>query len=100
MDAETPAPQLTENEGEQRYELSVDGDRVGVVAYRDTDGRRALLHTKIDPAFEGRGLGSAIVSAALDDIRARGLRVEPLCPFVRTYIERHEEYTDLVAEPQ
>jgi predicted GNAT family acetyltransferase len=37
------------------------------------------------------------VADALDDIRSRGLKVVPLCPFVAAYIRRHPEYEDLVA---
>jgi uncharacterized protein len=55
-----------------------------------------LIHTDIDPAFEGHGLGSRIVAGALDDIRARGLSVVPSCSFVRSYLRRHPEYADLV----
>ena len=39
-----------------------------------------LVHTDIDPAYEGQGLGSVLVKGALDDLRERGLRAVPLCP--------------------
>jgi predicted GNAT family acetyltransferase len=48
------------------------------------------------PSAEGRGLGSRLVAGALDDIRARGLRAVPLCPFAAAYARRHPEYADLV----
>ena len=41
-------------------------------------------------------VGETARRAALDDIRARGLVVVPLCPFVARYVERHPEYDDLV----
>ena len=46
--------------------------------------------------FEGHGVGSRLVQGALDDLRARGLAVVPLCPFVAGFIDRHPEYADLV----
>ena len=47
-----------------------------------------------------RGLGTALVTGALDDARARGLRVVPLCPFVDAFMRRHPEYADVaVADP-
>jgi uncharacterized protein len=55
-----------------------------------------LVHTEVDSAYEGHGVGSVLAKAALDDIRRRGKRVTPLCPFVSTYIARHPEYADLV----
>jgi predicted GNAT family acetyltransferase len=56
-----------------------------------------MVHTEVEPEWEGRGVGSELVRGALDDVRARGLKVRPLCPFVRAFIERHSEYLDLVA---
>jgi predicted GNAT family acetyltransferase len=58
----------------------------------------AFLHTEVDPTVQRRGLGSALVAGALDDARARGLAVVPLCPFVDAYIRRHPEYADLVVD--
>lgn len=80
-----------------RYELVVDGRVVGELLYRRRPGGLALVHTEVEPALEGRGLAGRLVAGALDDIRARQLRVVPICPFVRSYIERHPEYADLVA---
>jgi predicted GNAT family acetyltransferase len=91
---------VVDNPAELRYELLVDGHRVGFIAYRTEPGVVVLVHTDIDPAVEGRGLGSVLVAGALDDLRARGLHVVPFCPFVRAYIRRHPEYRDLVvADP-
>ncbi len=55
-----------------------------------------LVHTEVAPTEEGQGTGSRLVRDALDDIRARGLRVAPVCPFVAAYLRRHPEQRDLV----
>jgi uncharacterized protein len=81
---------------EHRYEIR-DGDRVlGLAAYQRAGDKVVFTHTEIDPAAEGDGLGGRLVRGALDDVRARGLRVLPRCPFVRGWIQRHPEYADLV----
>lgn len=81
-----------------RYELTVDGERAGFVTYRLSEGVVAFLHAEVDPARERRGLGSRLVRGALDDARARGLAVRPLCPFVAWFVKTHSvEYADLVA---
>jgi predicted GNAT family acetyltransferase len=92
--------EVADNPDENRYEIRVDGDLAGFTQYRQRPAGLALTHTEIDDRFEGRGLGSRLVSFALDDARARGLAVLPFCPFVRSYIERHPEYLDLVPEPK
>jgi predicted GNAT family acetyltransferase len=84
------------NASEQRYELWVGEERAGVILYRSREEAVALLHTEVSDEFEGHGLGAKLVSGALDDIRERGLRLIPICPFVRSYLERHPEYADLV----
>ncbi len=79
-----------------RFEVEVDGALVGFVQYRRRPGTIAFLHTEIDPGHEGEGLGGILVSAALDEVRSEGAQVLPFCPFVRSYIEHHPEYLDLV----
>ncbi len=80
-----------------RYEISVDGGLAGFAVYHLGDGEITLVHTEIDRAFAGRGLGSRLASFVLDDIRSRGLRVHPECPFMARYIRTHPVYQDLVA---
>ena len=89
---------VADNPDEGRYEVFADGELAGFVTYRLGPRRISVLHTEIDDAFEGHGVGGSLVSEALDDARARGLAVLPFCPFVRSYIKRHPEYLDLVPE--
>jgi predicted GNAT family acetyltransferase len=69
---------------------------VGEILYRLEPDHVVLLHTEVLPSVEGKGLGARLVAGALNDIRARGLRIVPFCPFVRSYIRRHPDYADLV----
>jgi predicted GNAT family acetyltransferase len=90
------SPEVVDNPDESRFEIRVDGERAGFAAYKLHPDRIVFLHTEIDDAYEGRGLGGTLVKAALDSARERGLRVVPTCPFVKRYIERHPVYADLV----
>jgi predicted GNAT family acetyltransferase len=83
---------VRDNPDANRYELLVDGELAGVADYRDRAGRRIFVHTVVDPAFAGRGLGNRLAKGALDDAVARGMRVVPRCPFIRAWLERHPEY--------
>jgi predicted GNAT family acetyltransferase len=89
---------VQDNPDEQRYELLVDGSLLGDLQYRLRPDAVALIHTEVSSSLEGRGLGARLVAGALDDIRARGLQVVPICPFVRAYIRKHPDYADLVVE--
>jgi predicted GNAT family acetyltransferase len=68
-----------------------------VAEYRLDGGTIRFVHTQVEPAFEGRGLGSRLAKAALDEVRSRGLKAVPQCPFIAGYIARHPEYQALVA---
>jgi predicted GNAT family acetyltransferase len=90
---------IVDNPEASRYEALL-GDRVaGFSEYITKPGRLVFTHTIVEPEFEGRGIGSKLVREELDDVRRRGLKVTPLCPFVRAFIRRHPENQDLVARP-
>jgi uncharacterized protein len=88
---------VRDNPDEHRYEIVRAGELLGVIRYRAWPGVITLVHTEVEPAAEGQGVGTRLIAGALDDIRARGVRIVPLCPFVRDYLRRHPEQRDLVA---
>jgi predicted GNAT family acetyltransferase len=89
---------ITDSPDQHRYEIRVDGELAGYVQYRRREGLIALIHTEIDPRFEGRGLASQLIAAVLDEAREAGTAVLPFCPFANGYISRHPEYAALVPE--
>lgn len=82
------------------FELLVDGQHAGLISFRDNHGVRAMPHTEVDAAFEGRGLSRPLIQAALDQTRAEGLGVLPMCPAISRYIQKNPGYRDLVPEGQ
>lgn len=91
-----PTPEIRDSPAATRFEAFVDGRLAGVLDYRLVATRRILIHTEVFPAFEGRGVGAALVRAAMDEAQAAGRRVTVKCPFARTWLARHPEYDDLV----
>jgi predicted GNAT family acetyltransferase len=80
-----------------RYEVYQDDERAGVAAYTLDGGRITFTHTRVEPAYEGKGLARRLVTEALDDAARRGLAVVPLCPYVRSIISRGgDRYVSLV----
>jgi predicted GNAT family acetyltransferase len=90
-------PTVADNPAASRFEITVDGKVAGFAAYQRQDGEIEFTHTVIDDAYEGQGLGSILVKAALDNVRGDGVQVIATCPFVKKYIARHREYADLLA---
>lgn len=96
-DAPDPVASVVRNDDEHRYEIVVDGAVAGHTEIRPRDGVLVMPHTVVDDAYAGQGLGGKLVGGALDDIRSRGEKVVPECSYVRSFIEKHPEYGDLVA---
>jgi uncharacterized protein len=89
--------EIVDSPDKSRYELRLDGKLIGIAAYRRRLSRISFTHTEVDESCTGRGFGSRLAKAALDDARRTGLRVLPLCPFIAHYIDTHPEYRDLLA---
>jgi predicted GNAT family acetyltransferase len=81
-----------------RYEARIGDGLAGYAAYLRTPQLIAFVHTEVDDAYEGRGVGSALARTALDEARAQGLRVVAVCPFIAGWIDRHPDYQDLLYE--
>ena len=79
-----------------RYEIHLGETRIGLSTYRDEDDRRLFLHTEVDPEYQGHGLASKLIVFALDDSRAAGKRIVPLCPMVAAYVAKHHDYDDIL----
>jgi uncharacterized protein len=95
VDATTTDPDVVDNEEAGRYELRRDGQVLGFAAYQRAQRLVVMTHTEVDPAAEGQGVGGRLVRAALDHVRAQGLHVLPICPFVQSWMQRHPDYQDL-----
>ena len=91
-----PGLEVVHDAARGRYEARLGGEPIGHASYRPSDGAVIIGHTEVDPAHEGRGVGAALIRAALDDLRTRGVAVVPLCSFAAAFIRRHREYADLV----
>jgi predicted GNAT family acetyltransferase len=92
----TSHSEVIHNSAESRFELA-EGGYTAIAAYRIEGDQISFTHTVVPEEVEGRGIGSRLIGAALDEVRGKGLKVVPLCYFVKGYIERHPEYQDLLA---
>jgi predicted GNAT family acetyltransferase len=87
--------EVKDNPEKNQFELIIDG-HVALAAYRLKPGVITFTHTEVPKELGGRGIGSQLAKGALDQARARGLKVVPLCPFIKAYIEKNPAYQDLV----
>jgi hypothetical protein len=92
------ANSVRDNCAQQRYEMDIDG-KSAFVTYRLSSGVMTLLHAEVPPELAGHGVGSALAQGALQLARSQGFKVVPRCPFIASYIQKHTEFHDLLADP-
>jgi predicted GNAT family acetyltransferase len=85
---------VVDNPEKNRFEMALPGG-IAFATYRRAGDVLIVPHTEVPREFEGRGIGSALVKGMLENIRARRLKIRPLCSFVAGYMRRHPEYDDL-----
>ncbi|MAB10146.1 GNAT family N-acetyltransferase [Hyphomonas sp.] len=80
-----------------RYVTVVDGHKAEMTYSKAGTSRIIIDHTGVPKALGGRGVGVALVQRAVEDARAAGLKIIPLCPFAKAQIEKHKEWQDVLA---
>jgi len=87
---------VQDNPARRRFEILLDGEVGGFADYRMRDGAVVVVHSEVDPAHRGQGLGAILAARTLDTLRERGQKVVPACPFFAKYVAEHPEYDDIV----
>jgi quinol monooxygenase YgiN/predicted GNAT family acetyltransferase len=85
-----------DNPESQTYDALVGDEIAGTILYEIEGPRLVLTHTAVQPRFQHQGVATALIAAALDDIRAKGKKITILCPTVTAFIASHPDYADLV----
>lgn len=88
---------IEHNKAESRFEMQLEG-KLSLVDYREHDNVLIVTHTEVPQELEGRGIAAALTKTLLDYVRENGLKVRPICPYTKVYIQRHPEYSDIVTE--
>jgi uncharacterized protein len=96
----TPAAAMTlqiEHQAERGRFQAVVGGHVNVAEYRLLDGVMTITHTEVAPELGGRGIAGALMQTVLAHASANGLKVNPLCSYARSYMQRHPQTQSLLA---
>ncbi|MBF6211466.1 N-acetyltransferase [Nocardia puris] len=83
---------VARNAEKNRYEIHYGGELAGFTEYIERGQDTDFIHTEIDKAFGGKGLGNILAKQALDDVIARGRTIIAHCPFIKAYLDKHPEY--------
>ncbi|MGJ3264572.1 MAG: GNAT family N-acetyltransferase [Salinarimonas sp.] len=94
--AEQPTVRHEDNGAKGRYVVALEGAEAEMTYTRAGESLIIIDHTAVPDALRGRGLGLVLVRRAVEDARAAGRTIIPLCPFAKATIERHREFWDVV----
>ena len=92
----TPTVMVSDHPEAQRFEAHADGELVGYIEYIPLPGKIIATHTEVFEQHEGKGIGSALVRNMVAQLRADGRLLQPMCPYVASWLRRHPDETDVV----
>ena len=70
-----------------------------VNANQNAERYAAFGHPVVPDELGGMGVGKALVEHMVMDVRERGLKIVPLCPFTKAMLQRHKEWQDILRDP-
>lgn len=86
-----------DNGSKGRYLIAGPGGAVAEMTYTNVGASQIIIdHTEVPDAFRGQGAGLRLVTRAVEDARAAGKTIIPLCPFAASQFRRHPEWADVL----
>ncbi len=94
MDIDLDNLNIVNNTDENRFEAKI-GEKLAIIEYMRTGNNIIYTHTEVPEEFEGHGIAGKMAHHVMEYAKNEGLKVQPLCPFVKAYVNRHPEYQDI-----
>jgi predicted GNAT family acetyltransferase len=91
-----PAVELEESGSKGRYVFRANGAEAEMTFSKAGEHMIIIDHTGVPDAFRGQGVGLKLVNQAVEDARAAGKKIIPLCPFAAAQFRRHPEWADVL----
>ncbi|MFC3963135.1 GNAT family N-acetyltransferase [Nocardia jiangsuensis] len=84
--------EVVREDDKQRYTIRYEGEQAGFAKYEERGDETVFTHTEIDDKFGGKGLGKALAQFAVEDTIARNRTIRPICPFIKAFLDKNEQY--------
>ena len=96
IDPSTITLEETESKGRYLYRAE---EAEAEMTFSKAGGKLIIIdHTGVPEAFRGQGVGAALVLRGVEDARAAGKKVLPLCPFAAAQFRRHPDWSDVLSK--
>ena len=82
------------------YKNDENGKMIAEITYVPSGEDKVLVdHTFVDPSLRGQGVAEQLVDRAVEEMKAEGKKIVPVCPYVVSLFERKpEKYHDIIAK--
>ncbi len=78
--------------------IEENGEWVAEMSYTREGTRKIVIdHTEVDESLRGEGIGEDLVVEAVKYARENNFLIKPVCPFVKSVLEKDEDYEDVLA---
>ena len=85
-----------ETESKGSFYVEVNGEKKAEMTYSKAGKERIIIdHTEVSDDLRGEGVGLKLVEHAVNYVRARGIKMLPLCPFTKATLQKHPEWKDV-----
>ena len=91
--------EVTQHNWETKGEFvaTFDGQKAGLMTYSWAgDDKISIDHTEVEQAYNGKGVGKAMVYKAVEFAREKNIKIIPLCPFVKKVFDKTPEFRDVL----
>ena len=90
-------PELVLNDlGRGAFLLKENGEKLAEMVVAIDEENLFVYHTEVDPKAEGKGLAKILLNTMVEHVRAKKIKVIPLCPYVHAQFRRHpKEFEDV-----
>jgi predicted GNAT family acetyltransferase len=97
MNEQLPEIRLEESDAKGRYVIAGPDGAEAEMTFTKVGAHQIIIdHTGVPDAFRGQGVGLRLVARAVEDARAAGKTIIPLCPFAAAQFRRHPEWADVL----
>lgn len=93
----TSRSDLVVSRRDDRYELHDGDELLSFAPYAEADGVVVMPHVETQVQHRGNGYSSALMAGVVDDLRARSVRIDPICWVARQYVAGLPDAADLTA---
>lgn len=81
------------------YAQDENGTLLAEITFPDRSETTVCIdHTFVDPSLRGQGIGGALIEKVIGYAKANNKKISAECPYAVGWLEKHPEYTDLMAK--